>query len=70
MGYSPEQLADLAATIAAVPCDAVVVATPIDLARLIDIEKDAVRIGYEVRDREAPLLRDTIDDFLRERNLV
>jgi len=70
MGYSPEQLADLAATIAAVPCDAVVVATPIDLARLIDITQDAVRVTYDVQDREAPVLRDVIEAFLRERKLA
>ena len=69
MGYSPAQLADLAATIAAVPCDAVVIATPIDLARLIDIRQEAVRVTYDVADREGPLLRDTIGTFLRERNI-
>jgi len=69
MGYSPEQLADLAATIAAVPCDDVVVATPIDLARLIDIEQEAVRVTYDVTDREPPILRDAIETFLRERNI-
>jgi predicted GTPase len=70
MGYSAEQLSDLAATVAAVPCDAVVIATPIDLARLIDIPQEAVRVTYEVRDRTAPLLRDTIEAFLHERNLA
>ncbi len=70
MGYSPEQLADLAATIAAVPCDAVVIATPIDLARLIDIEQEAVRVTYEVEDRGAPTLRSIVETFLRDGNLV
>jgi predicted GTPase len=70
MGYSPEQLADLAATIAAVPCDAVVIATPIDLARLIDIPQEAVRVTYEVEDRQGPKLRDAIEAFLADRKLV
>lgn len=70
MGYSPEQLADLAATIAAVPCDAVVVATPIDLARLIEIRQPAVRVTYEVEDREAPTLRGIVETFLREKGLL
>jgi len=70
MGYSPEQLADLAATIAAVPCDAVVVATPIDLARLIEIPQPSVRVTYEVEDRSDPTLRGTIEGFLREKGLM
>jgi predicted GTPase len=69
MGYSEEQLADLAATIAAVPCDAVLIATPIDLARLIDIGQDAVRVTYEVEDRGAPTLRQVVEAFLEERDL-
>jgi predicted GTPase len=70
MGYSAEQLADLAATIAAVPCDAVVVATPIDLARLIHIPQPSVRVTYEVEDRGAPTLRDTVETFLKEKGLL
>jgi predicted GTPase len=70
MGYSAEQLADLAATIAAVPCDAVLIATPIDLARLIDIRQDAVRVTYEVEDRGEPTLRQVVDAFLAEKGLA
>jgi predicted GTPase len=70
MGYSAEQLADLAATIAAVPCDAVLIATPIDLGRLIDIEQDAVRVTYEVEDRSEPTLRRSVEAFLTEKGLA
>jgi predicted GTPase len=70
MGYSPEQLADLEATIAAVPCDAVLIATPIDLGRLIRIEQEAVRVTYDVEDRGVPTLRDVVEKFLAERKLV
>jgi predicted GTPase len=70
MGYSPEQLADLAATISAVPCDAVVVATPIDLARLIDFPQPAVRVTYAVEDRGTPTLRDLVEGFLRGKDLL
>lgn len=69
MGYSAQQLADLAATIAATPCDAVVIATPIDLGRLIDIKQEAVRVTYEVEDRGTPSLRQVIEKFIAERNL-
>ena len=70
MGYCPEQLADLAATIAAVPCDAVIIATPIDLSRLIDIPQKAVRVTYGVTDRGDPTVRDLVEGFLRKRGLI
>jgi predicted GTPase len=70
MGYSPEQLADLAASIAAVPCDAVLIATPIDLGRLIEIPQEAVRVTYEVEDRGTPTLRGAVDAFLGDRGLL
>jgi predicted GTPase len=70
MGYSPEQLTDLAATIAAVPCDVVLIATPIDLARLIEIRQEAVRVTYEVEDHGAPTLRGVVEEFLKDRKLL
>jgi len=48
MGYGDEQIRDLEATVNAVDCDLVLVATPIDLTRLIDIEKPTMRIGYSL----------------------
>jgi predicted GTPase len=70
MGYSPGQLADLASTIRAVPCDVVLVATPIDLARLVDFPQPAVRVAYAVEDRGAPTLRHLVDGFLRAKDLL
>jgi len=70
MGYSAEQLADLEATIAATPCDIVLVATPIDLGRLIRIEQESIRVTYEVEDRDAPVLHGIIDTFLRDKGLL
>jgi len=46
MGYGDAQISDLEATINEVDCDLVLVATPIDLTRLIDIERPYMRIGY------------------------
>ncbi len=46
MGYGETQMRDLEATIRAVDCDLVLVATPIDLTRLIEIDKPHVRIRY------------------------
>ncbi len=48
MGYSDGQIADLEATINATPCDAVLIGTPIDLAKLVKINKPAIRISYEL----------------------
>ena len=50
MGYGPQQLMDLGATIAAVPCDAVLCATPIDLRRLLPIAVPVARRAYELRE--------------------
>jgi predicted GTPase len=65
MGYSPAQLADLEATIAAVPCDLVVVASPIDLSRLIRIPQQTTRVTYAVEDREGPTIDSVIDGFVK-----
>ena len=54
VGYYPEQLRDLEATINAVPADVVVSATPFSLGRLIKIDKPLVQVAYEiVRERGA-----------------
>jgi predicted GTPase len=52
MGYGAKQVADLAATIEATPCDAVVSATPIDLTRVLSVSKPLVRARYELREQE------------------
>jgi predicted GTPase len=52
MGYSAEQLSDMKATIESVPCDVVIVATPIDLRRLIDFDVPAVRVTYDLEEAE------------------
>ncbi|MCL4078671.1 GTPase [Coriobacteriia bacterium Es71-Z0120] len=66
MGYSKQQLAELEATIRATECDVVVVATPIDLARLIDIPHPTVRATYEVVDASSPTLDDVIGAFVQQ----
>jgi len=66
MGYGDEQIADLERTINAVDCDAVVVGTPIDLLRLIDIDKPAVRVSYALDENGSPTLGEILDRFARE----
>lgn len=50
MGYGDAQIRDLEATVNAVDCDLVLVATPIDLARLIRIDKPSQHIGYHLQE--------------------
>jgi len=64
MGYSAAQLADLEATIAATDADVVAIGTPIDLARLIKIDKPVVRVTYRVADTTSPGVDDIVDEFL------
>jgi predicted GTPase len=63
MGYSDKQRHELEETIKRVPCDLVLVATPIDLARIIRIEQPALRVSYEVEDRGALKLREVLAAF-------
>ena len=64
MGYGDAQLAELGATIRAVPCDAVVLGTPMDLARLIDLGHPSRRASYELREVSSPTLPEVLAPYL------
>ncbi len=64
LGYRPEQVAELSATIAAVPCDLVLAATPIDLARLVRGATPILRVSYAISEPEGTPLRDLFLRFL------
>lgn len=64
MGYGDQQIRDLEATINACDCDMVVSATPIDLTRLVTIEKPTLRVRYGYRDNSQPTLGDLVKDML------
>ena len=49
MGYGEQQMKDLEATINASDCDSVIIGTPIDLRRIIDIKKPSTRVTYELQ---------------------
>ena len=66
MGYGAQQISDLAATIENTPCDAVVIATPIDLSRIIQINKPKTRVMYDLQEIGSPTLSDVIEDFYRK----
>jgi len=60
MGYSDEQVADLAETINRTPADVVVIATPVDLRRLAELNKPAARVTYELEEEGSPTLADVL----------
>ena len=63
MGYASTQIQDLAATIGRVPCQAVVIATPVDLRRLIALDKPATRVTYELQEIGHPTLEELLRTF-------
>jgi predicted GTPase len=60
MGYGDQQIQDLEKTINAVDCDTVVIGTPIDLTRVVDIDKPVARVGYDLQEIGRPDLRDLL----------
>ncbi len=63
MGYSDTQRHELEETIKRVPCDLVVVATPIDLARAIKLDKPYVCVRYESEEIGKPAISAMIEEF-------
>ena len=70
MGYGAEQLKDLETTINRSDCDSVIIGTPIDLNRVIDIQKPSTRIYYDLQEIGKPDLSDVLDQFVRKHALV
>jgi len=60
MGYGGQQIADLAETINNTPCDLVIIATPIDLRRVVAINRPTQRVRYELQEIGQPTLADVI----------
>ena len=63
MGYGPEQIGDLEKTINAVDCDLVIIGTPIDLNRVVNIQKPSVRVTYELQEIDTPNLETVLKPF-------
>ncbi len=66
MGYSDQQLKDLETTINNTDCDAVVIGTPIDLGRLINITKPSTRVYYDLQEIGYPDLKTVLDEFVKK----
>jgi predicted GTPase len=69
MGYSEQQLKDLETTINNTDCDAVVIGTPIDLTRIVKINKPNTRVYYDLQEIGYPTLDEILTDFVIEHNL-
>ncbi len=66
MGYGKNQMNDLQATINAADCDLVVVGTPIDLTRVIEINKPSIRVRYELQEIGYPTLESILKPFIEK----
>jgi len=64
MGYGDKQVKDLEETINKADCEVVVIGTPIDLNRIIKIDKPTVRVKYFLQEIGSPDLKELIDDFI------
>ena len=62
MGYGREQMSELEETIDRTPADVVIIGTPIDLRRVISVNKPALRVSYEIEEITKPNLEDIIED--------
>ncbi|MBM4400543.1 MAG: GTPase [Crenarchaeota archaeon] len=65
VGYGEKQIAELEETINNTPCDVVLIGTPIDLRRVIKVNKPTVRVKYELQVIGPICLEEILDDFLK-----
>jgi predicted GTPase len=64
MGYGEQQIAELEQTINRVPCDMVIVATPIDLSRVLTIARPYQRVRYELQVIGRPTLEEVLEETM------
>lgn len=70
MGYGKQQLLDLEKTINNTKCDSVIIATPIDLNRIIKIRKPNTRVYYDLQEIGDPDLSQVLDEFIVKHKLA
>ena len=69
MGYGDEQLKDLEDTINATDCDVVIIGTPMDLTRIINIKKPTTRVFYNLNEVTEPNLENVLEQFISDYKL-
>jgi predicted GTPase len=67
MGYGPEQTKELAATINNSDAELVIIGTPIDLSRVMQIDKPYVRVRYELQEIGKPDLREILQKYFQDK---
>jgi predicted GTPase len=67
MGYGEQQVRDLEKTIENTDCDSVVIATPVDLNRILKIKKPNTRVHYDLQEIGSPNLNEILSDFVKEK---
>jgi predicted GTPase len=68
MGYDSNQIQELEQTINAVPCDTVLVGTPIDLRRFLNLNKPSAKASYELKEIGTPTLEEILKKFLLQQH--
>jgi len=69
MGYSGKQITDLQKTIDKTKCDSVVIATPIDLRRVVKIKKPSTRVYYDLQEIGKPDMVDVLTEFVKKHKI-
>ncbi|MBA7586109.1 Cyclic 2,3-diphosphoglycerate synthetase [subsurface metagenome] len=67
MGYGKKQIQELEDTINAVDCDIVIIGTPIDLSRIVKINKKSIRVKYELQEIGRPSLEEVLSQKIKDR---
>jgi predicted GTPase len=67
MGYGKKQIQELKDTINAVDCEIVIIGTPIDLSRIVKINKKSVRVKYELQEIGRPDLEEVLSQKIKDR---
>jgi predicted GTPase len=67
VGYGEKQISELKETIDRTPCDVVVIGTPIDLRRVVTVDKPTVRVKYELKVLGPVSLEEILGEFLQRR---
>lgn len=67
MGYGKQQLKDLEEAINKADCDSVIIGTPIDLSRVVEIRKPYTRVHYELKEVDQPNLKEVLNDFIKDK---
>ncbi len=70
LGYGKEQMEELEEILNAIPADSIVIGTPVDIRKLMKLNKPATRVFYELEERTKPDLEDILVEFLKKKGLT